>query len=113
MVDATGLLHTRTKNEGDISLRQGIGPEPLATSRESKGPCVSTKPFEILDDYANKVVEEPEVTTGFAFETRHRSYVREISIWRIFQDDGSKAAYRDEQGYCYCWGSMPPMLSYR
>ena len=29
-----------------------------------------TNPFEVLDDYAHKVVEEPKVTIGFAFETK-------------------------------------------
>ena len=84
MVDATGLLHTHTNNEGDTSLRQGIGPKPPATSRESKGLGVSTNPFEILNDHAHKVVEELEVTTGFAFETRHISYAKEIPVWHIF-----------------------------
>ena len=67
---------------------------------------MSTNPFEILDDYAHKVVEEHEATTRVAFETRHRSYTKEIPFLRVFQDDGSKTIYRDKQGYCYATSSL-------
>ena len=80
MVDATKLVHSHTNTKGDISLRQGIRPKPPATSRESKGPGVSTNPFEMLDKIAHKAIEEPKVTTRFAFETRHKTYTREIPI---------------------------------
>ena len=84
MVDATRLLHSCTNTKGDISLRQGIGLEPPATSRELKGPGVSTNPFKMLDDYAHKIIDKPKVTTRFAFETRHRVYTKEIPIWSVF-----------------------------
>ena len=45
--------------------------------------------------------EEPEVTTRFTFETGHWTLMREVPVWRIFQDDVSKIVYRDEQGYSY------------
>ena len=59
-------------------------PRPLATSRKLKGPSVSTNPFELLDDHAHKVVEDLEVTTKFTFETRTKTYTREILVWRVF-----------------------------
>ena len=84
MVDATKLLHSHTNTEGDISLRQGIMPKLPTTSRELKGLGVSTNPFEMLDKIAHKAIEEPKVTTGFAFETRHKTCIREIPVWRVF-----------------------------
>ena len=104
MVDATGLLHPHTGEEANISLRRGMGPEPElpATSKESKGLSKSTNPFDVIDEDVHKTNgEEPEVTTRFTFETGHWTLMREVPVWRIFQDDVSKVVYRDEQGYSY------------
>ena len=90
MMDATRLLHTCTKNEGDTSLRQGIGPKLPATSRDSKGLGVSTNPFEMLDDCAYKAIEELEVTIRFAFKTRHRAYTREFQFGVYFRMMGAR-----------------------
>ena len=53
-VDATRFLHTDMNNGGDISLRRGIGPDPPATLRGSRGPGTSTNPFDVIDTSANE-----------------------------------------------------------
>ena len=101
-VDATGYLLTDMNDVEDISLRRGIGPNLPTTSRGSKGPGTSTNPFDIVDTSTNEQVhEELEVTTGFTFETGMKTIVKDIPVWRIFQDDINKVVYRDDQGYCY------------
>ena len=85
MVDATGLLHPHTSDEADIFLRRGMGPEPQTTSMGSKGPGTSANPFDVREGKSqNKPREEPEVTTGFTFETGHWMFVKETPVWRIF-----------------------------
>ena len=83
-----------------------MGTKLSASSRDLKGSGVSTNPFALLDDHAHKVVDDPKVTTGFTFKTRTKAYTREIPVWRVFQDSGNKAIYRDEQGYCYATSSL-------
>ena len=78
-----------------------MGPEIPTTSGGSR-PGVSTNPFDVIDENAQQTpVEEPEVTTGFTFETGHWSYVRETPVWRLFHYDTTRVIYRDEQGHYY------------
>ena len=96
-VDATGYLHTNMNDVEDISLRRGIKPDLPTTLRGSRGPGMSTNPFDIIDTSINEQInEELEVTTGFTFETGRKTIVKEIPVWRIFQDDVNKVVYRDE-----------------
>ena len=98
-------LHPHTGAEAaDISLRRGIGPETEAPTalKGSKGQSKSTNPFDVIDEEVPRTNgEEPEVNTGFTFETNYWTFTREVPVWRIFQDDVSKVVYRDEQGYSY------------
>ena len=67
----------------------------------SKGQSKSTNPFDVIEEEPRTNGEEPEVNTGFTFGTGYCTFIREVPVWRIFQDDVSKVVYRDEQGYSY------------
>ena len=102
LVDSTGYIHPQQgtmDNEADISLRRGMGPDPQGPlpSKGSKGQSKSqsANPFE-NDDEVREQGEEPEVNTGFAFETGFWTLIKEVPVWRIFQDDMSRVVYRDE-----------------
>ena len=89
-VDASGFIG----NAPDITLQQGLGTQ---ASKGAKGQGMSSNPFDWDDEKdARSKREEVENVAGFAFEAGHWTFVREIPVWRVFQDDPTQVIYWDE-----------------
>lgn len=101
MLDATGLLYPPTRKALDISLRRGMGATNPYETNESKGSGTFSNPFDLKEkDEEQSKREGPGTVAGFAIETGHWTFIKEISIWRVIEDNITRLIFRDELRYC-------------